>query len=135
MEEPLLPEHEISTGEEVVRSSPSPSEDDDPVQFIEIAIGERRALRGPKAVRAAIVNDYYVPKVYFGCSLDLFCIKDAQYLVCPVCNVVSPMDLESSSDATSSPVRQHGACKGFTFESLFEMQAEIMKEDSTSQNS
>ena len=109
-------------------------------------MGERAALRGPKATRAAIVNDFYVPKVCYGCSLDLFCIQDVMYFVCPICGVVSPMTDEGEEDSSNGGSermegsrknhnRPHGACTGFTFEALFEMQAEIMKDESTSGNS
>ncbi|CAB9522422.1 expressed unknown protein [Seminavis robusta] len=116
------------------------SEAREQIEYIDIAPGVRAALRSAKETKAAIVNDYYVPKICFGCSLDLFCIQDVEYFVCPVCKVVNPMgenegvrNQEDFAPATESIKRKKsGAAMGFTFESLFEMQAEIMKAEESS---
>jgi len=115
----------------------SASSDD---QTIEIGNGLRAPLRGTKETKQAIIDDFYVPRVCLGCSLDVFTIADVQYYVCPTCKTVSSADNGVNVSAaaaggegeggsamnTKSSAKNHGVGLAFTFDTLFQMQAEVM---------
>ena len=94
---------------------------DNPVQEprIEIAPGITARLRGAKETYACVENDFYLPVTCFCCSTDLCCIMDANYVLCPQCRVVSP--IEGCSDGSDG-----GVGLGFTFDDLRQWQYEIL---------
>ena len=63
-------------------------------------------------------NDFYLPVSCFCCSSDLLCIMDANYVLCPACKVVSPMEGCGGGDG--------GVGLGFTFDDLQQWQHEIL---------
>ena len=93
--------------------------------MVDIAPGVQTPLRGAKETVTAVARDYYSNVSCFGCSLEVCCIADVSYVICPVCKVVSPMD-----DPTfeGKEVQRHGLGLGFTYESLFKMQLEILED-------
>jgi hypothetical protein len=70
---------------------PSPSQ-----QTIEISPGVHVRLRGADETWKAIENDYYMPAECICCESTIFCIQNADYVLCPDCRVVSRMEGISS---------------------------------------
>jgi len=95
---------------------------------VEIFPGVSVVLRNVEETMSAIRNDFFIPATCFGCALDLFCISDAQYIICPTCRVVSPLELPSpsSSGEEKQSEQQWGLGLGVTYESLITIQAEIV---------
>lgn len=60
--------------------------------MIEIAPGLRLPLRGAEETTDAIRKHYISPNTCFACSKTIYCIKDAEYFICPSCYVVSPAE-------------------------------------------
>lgn len=89
-------------------------------KMIEIAPGEFMRLRGAHETWMAIQNDFYLPCACFCCDLTLFCIQDATYVLCPVCQVVNPLEKIDGYDG--------GVGLGFTIEELAEWQNDIVTE-------
>ena len=105
---------------------------EDEPQYIDIGPGVREPLRGSKETKAAIINDFYCPRVCYGCALDLFSIQNVLYYVCPTCKVVSPVEEAAHGhslqpDGSGRP-HHHGVGLAFTFDTLFQMQTEFMQE-------
>jgi hypothetical protein len=65
---------------------------------IEIAPGVFVPLRDGQETGNAIREGNCVHVHCFCCAAKLFCISDAQYVLCPDCNVVSPLDLPGKCD-------------------------------------
>ncbi|CAB9500973.1 expressed unknown protein [Seminavis robusta] len=93
--------------------------------MVEISPGVHEPLRGTEETMRAVRLDFYVPLTCFGCSLDVFSIADAKFVICPECRVVSPIE-EGAWDGQK--LEQRGLGLGFTCESLFQMQSEILSE-------
>ena len=93
--------------------------------MVNIAPGVQAPLRGARETVKAVAKDFYSNVSCFGCSLEVCCIADVSYVVCPVCKVVSPVE-----DPTfeGKEVHRHGLGLGFTYESLFKMQLEILQD-------
>jgi len=91
--------------------------------YVEISPGVKVRLRGSRETKACIARDFYVPTMCSSCQLDpLFCIMDANYVVCPVCRVVQP--LEGGADT-----EYHGGVGlGFDFDTLLLWQTEAMRQ-------
>ena len=98
--------------------------------MIPIAPGVSAKLRGANETFECIERDFYVPVTCFACSLEMCCIQDADYVICPVCRVVSPLDTGSSASPHLSTdfrgQREPTVGLGFTFEDLCKWQAEIL---------
>ena len=105
-------------------SSPTTTEARNSPIMVEIAPGVRVRLRGAKETRAAIARDFYIPAVCFACSLDILCIMDANYVVCPACRVISPLTEGADLDYNG------GVGLGFTWEDLQEWQAQLLQKGS-----
>ena len=86
---------------------------------IEIAPGLMARLRGAKETWEAVENDFYLPTTCFCCQTDLFCIMDANYVLCPTCKVVGP--LEGCAQGMEG-----GVGLGFTYQDLQQWQYEIV---------
>jgi hypothetical protein len=65
---------------------------------IQISSGVHVPLRGFEETRECIVRDFYLPSTCLGCSVDVCCIQDANYVLCPLCQVVSPMGGNADND-------------------------------------
>lgn len=88
--------------------------------MIEIVPGVRARLRGARETKSCIARDFYIPAMCFSCNLDIFSIMDANYVVCPQCRVVSP--LEGGADMEY----EGGVGLGFTFQDLMHWQKESL---------
>lgn len=84
---------------------------------IEIAPGVHARLRGARETWASIEQDSYIPTQCFCCQTEICCIMDANYVLCPACKVVSPLE---------NGVEDGGVGLGFTFDDLQKWQCEIM---------
>jgi hypothetical protein len=88
---------------------------------IEISPGEYQRLRGADETWRAIQNDFYMPYECSCCCRTIFCIQDANFILCPECRVVSPMPgVYGGSDG--------GVGLGFTIEKLAQWQNDIERE-------
>ena len=87
--------------------------------FIDISPGVRARLRGFQETKACIERDFFLPALCYCCTLSLFCIMDANYVVCPACRVVSPLD------GGADLAYDGGVGLGFTFDDLTTWQAEF----------
>jgi len=100
-------------------------EEENSPTLIEISPGVFEPLRPASETVKAVRVDFYVPIPCFGCTQDIFCIADAKYVICPTCRVVSPIEAGALEGRS---LKQHGLGLGFSCESLFEMQSEILSE-------
>jgi hypothetical protein len=89
---------------------------------IEIAPGMTERLRGAQETWECVQSDFYLPVTCFSCCLELFCILDANYVLCPSCKVVSPME-------DCHPNEDRGVGLGFTIEDLLQWQREIISRE------
>jgi hypothetical protein len=105
---------------------------------VEISPGVYVRLRGAEETWDCIRHDFFMPCTCFGCSHELCCIQDADFVLCPTCRVVSPMNTTSSgsenanaatASSTSTADIEHkgGVGLGFTFDDLLKWQAEIIQ--------
>jgi hypothetical protein len=65
---------------------------------MEIAPGVFAVLRGSQETQNAIRDGDCVNMTCSWCAAKLLCISDAEYVVCPDCRVVSPLDLPGTRD-------------------------------------
>ena len=96
----------------------------EPEQTIEIAPGTHARLRGAQETWECVERDFYMPVTCILCNMDLCCIMDANYVLCPSCRVVSPME---GSGGTEGGKADGGVGLGFTFEDLQRWQMEILQ--------
>jgi hypothetical protein len=96
---------------------PAPS----PLPTIEISPGVQVRLRGADETWKAIENDYYMPAECICCESTIFCIQDADYVLCPDCRVVSRMEGLSSRG-------MGGVGLGFKYEALARWQDAILRD-------
>jgi hypothetical protein len=92
---------------------PSPSS-------IEISPGVQVRLRGADETWRAIEYDYYMPAECICCESTIFCIQDADYVLCPDCRVVSRLEGSSSRG-------MGGVGLGFKYGDLARWQDEIAR--------
>jgi hypothetical protein len=85
---------------------------------IEVSPGEHLRLRGAEETWRAVQVDFYMPSECMCCTLTVFCIQDASFILCPACRVVSPM-------VGASAGCQGGVGLGFTMEDLAKWQQDI----------
>lgn len=90
---------------------------------IEVSPGVFSRLRGAEETWRAIQYVFYMPCECSCCSLTIFCIQDADYVLCPECRVVSPM-----SENYSEGCEGGGVGLGFGLEVLAKWQEEIERE-------
>jgi hypothetical protein len=103
---------------------------------IEISPGVYLLLRGAEETWNCIGRDFFMPCLCLGCSHELCCIQDADYVLCPKCRVVSPLDTDSygsesaaaAASASAAGIEHEGGIGlGFTFADLVKWQAEIIQ--------
>jgi hypothetical protein len=92
-----------------------------PQTTIEISPGVHVRLRGAAETWKAIENDYYMPAECICCESTIFCIQNADFVLCPDCRVVSRMEGVSSRG-------MGGVGLGFKYEDLARWQDAILKE-------
>ena len=90
--------------------------------MVPIAPGVNARLRGANETYHCIEQDFFVPVVCFACNLDICCIQDADYVICPACKVVSPLEPDAKMSAASKELT---VGLGFTFEDLVKWQDEM----------
>ena len=88
---------------------------------IEIFPGYSARLRGAWETYECIAKDFYLPTQCYGCDMRLFCIMDANFVVCPRCKVVGPLDGGADLDYNG------GVGLGFTTEELQQWQYDIVR--------
>ena len=108
-------------------ASPQPQQQQQPAMMLQIAPGIKVRLRGAQETKACIARDFYIPALCYACTLDMFCIMDANYVVCPVCRVVSP--LEGGADMEY----EGGVGLGFTFQDLMDWQRDAREREQQQQ--
>jgi hypothetical protein len=91
------------------------------MQTIEISPGVQVRLRGADETWKAVENDYYMPAECICCESTIFCIQDADYVLCPDCRVVSRMEGLSSRG-------MGGVGLGFKYEALARWQDAILRD-------
>jgi hypothetical protein len=89
-----------------------------PRPTIEISPGVHVRLRGADETWKAIENDNYMPAECICCESTIFCIQNADYILCPDCRVVSRMEGLSSHGVG-------GVGLGFKYEDLARWQDTI----------
>ena len=94
---------------------------------VEIAPGVHARLRGAEETWNAVQNDFYLPTQCFCCSLDLCCIMDASFVLCPECKVVSPVPGCDSITGEGGSL-DGGVGLGFTFDDLQKWQTDIIRQ-------
>ena len=118
---------------------PPPHEEE---TMVELGPGMYSRLRGAKETWRCVEQDFHIPVTCFACSLELCCIQDASYVLCPSCRTVSPVDQGDSghnisvnhmsgggggNNTTSATTTDGGVGLGFTFDDLFKWQGEIVR--------
>jgi hypothetical protein len=88
---------------------------------IEISPGVHVRLRGADETWKAIENDCYMPAECICCESTIFCIQNADYVLCPDCRVVSRMEGNSSHGIG-------GVGLGFKYEDLARWQDAIVRD-------
>jgi hypothetical protein len=99
------------------RPPPPPSSQ----RTVEISPGVHVRLRGADETWRAIENDYYMPAQCICCESTIFCIQNADYVLCPDCRVVSRMEGLSSHGIG-------GVGLGFKYEDLARWQGDILRD-------
>lgn len=99
---------------------PSPRQQQASQSMIEISPGVHVRLRGADETWKAIEQDYYMPTECLCCQVTIFCIQNAEFVLCPDCRVVSRME-DSSSQGMG------GVGLGFKYEDLARWQADILR--------
>lgn len=89
---------------------------------VQISSGVRVPLRGFEETQECIVRDFYLPLTCLGCTVDLCCIQDVYYVLCPVYQVVSPVGGNADNDYGKG-----GVGLGFTLDDLLQWQSEIRR--------
>lgn len=116
------------TSSSQAQSEPTVGPDQD--VFIEIGDGVKTRLRRSKETMTAIANDFYVPATCIGCTCDLFCIADCQYIFCPTCQSISPLTACETNTFIGRDgqevVERSGVGLGFTYDTLFQMQSDLI---------
>lgn len=90
---------------------------------IEVSPGHFMCLRGAAETTEAIYRDFYTPCRCFACSdsftTTIFCISDANYVLCPHCKVVSPVSEHGDEwGGRFWGDTEESVGLGFTFETL-----------------
>ncbi len=111
------PDQKGAAKPELSQIPPPPSP---PRTTIEISPGVHVRLRGADETWKAIANDFYMPAECICCETTIFCIQNADYVLCPDCRVVSCMEDPSSRGVG-------GVGLGFKYEDLARWQEDIRK--------
>jgi len=91
-------------------------------KMVEISPGFRVRLRGAAETRDCIAMDLFTPSLCFACNLDMFCIQDACYVLCPSCRVVNPVSCVDRNFSSG------GLGLGFTFEELASIKRDLAQQ-------
>jgi hypothetical protein len=119
----LSPDRKRAAKPELSPISPPPSP---PRTTIEISPGVHVRLRGADETWKAIANDFYMPAECICCESMIFCIQNADYVLCPDCRVVSRME-DPSSRGVGDVSGVGGVGLGFKYEDLARWQEDILR--------
>lgn len=72
-------------------------QDDFERSLIEVFPGVEMPLRGSFETQTAISRNYIISANCMDCTLQLQCIRNAEYILCPLCHCVSPLELSCSN--------------------------------------
>ena len=92
-------------------------------KMIQVAPGEYMRLRGAQETWKAVQQDFYIPGTCICCQETLFCIQDAVFVLCPICDVVSP---SQPGKILISDGYNGGVGLGFVIDELIQWQTEIL---------
>jgi hypothetical protein len=87
-------------------------------KMIEVSPGQFLRLRGAEETWKAIHQDFFMPCGCLCCNITIFCIQDADCVLCPICKTINPMDYANGDG-------EGGVGLGFTMEDLKRWQDEI----------
>lgn len=76
----------------------APSKEQQPAMMIEIQPGFSLPLRGADETTRALAVNFIVKLNCMVCTLEIQCIGDAEYILCPVCRSVSPIEGNSGNN-------------------------------------
>ena len=93
--------------------------------LIEIAPGVPSRLRGAKETCEYIRQDRYTVLACFVCSSQICCIDDADFVLCPGCRVIIPIDQSCPRETAQS---DRGIGLGLTVDELQSLQSQILQE-------
>jgi hypothetical protein len=96
--------------------------------MIEVAPGEYMRLRGAQETWEAVQQDFYIPGTCICCQETLFCIQDALFVLCPICDAVSP---SQQGKILISDRYDGGVGLGFVIDELIQWQREIIASRNT----
>jgi len=97
-----------------------------PRPTIEVSPGIFMTLRGSAETWRAIQVDFYIPCTCVICDITIFCIEDADYVLCPQCRVVNPViGVDDEACNSVGEEGEGGVGLGFTIEDLAKWQEEI----------
>jgi hypothetical protein len=82
-----------------------------PDPMYEVSPGVRERLRGALETWSYLQRDFYIPTSCKSCSVELTCIKNVDYVLCPTCQLITPID-------TLPEAGGGGLGLGFTVEDL-----------------
>lgn len=116
-------DRKLAPGEKVAKHPPPLREKVAGVKMVEVSPGVHLRLRGADETWRAIQVDFYMPCECVCCTSTIFAIQDADFVLCPVCRVVSPMDGKVFDGASDG-----GVGLGFQMEELAKWQEEIERE-------
>lgn len=94
--EPALPEEQNYRNQ---TRSQEREEDDMERVMIEVFPGVEMPLRGSAETQTAISEGRIKTATCLDCTLGLSCIQDAEYILCPLCHCISPLELSSAEVA------------------------------------
>lgn len=96
--------------------------------LIEIEPGWFAHLRGATETFDAVKCDFFVPTECYCCSSTVFCIQDADFILCPTCRVVSQISVENGGGSEQNGGTGGGVGLGFTIDDLASWQDDIQRE-------
>lgn len=109
---PLPRRHDSRTGTRNIQPASSPR------KYIEVSPGVSVILRGAQETYKSVFLETYLPAVCFSCTIELGCVPDAEFVLCPICRVVSPLHVKEG-DTT-----KQGVGLGFTMQQATKWQTE-----------
>ena len=103
---------------------PNNNNSDQRGDLIQIYPGVYVPLRTAYETETAIARDFYTSTTCLGCERDIFCIRDASYMICPCCKFVSSME-DHSNGNDDSQKRKRGLGIGFTGKTLLDTKERV----------
>ena len=65
---------------------------------VEIFPGFSARLRGAEETRACIEDGFYMPVSCLSCTLEVCCILDADFVICPCCQGITPVHADPTGE-------------------------------------